>query len=74
MSTSFMNNNVKPSIGNDLTDLNHLFIILSHPDQDHINLINSETIPQGIPITVLSEGVFDKNPVKIENEKTCYSS
>lgn len=56
MSISFMDDNVKPSIGSDLTDLNHLFIILSHPEQDHINLINSTTIPSEIPITVLCEG------------------
>lgn len=39
-----------------LKTLKHLFIILSHPDKDHINLINANTIPDEIPITVLCEG------------------
>ena len=56
MSTSFFDDNVKPSIVRHLSSLNHLFIILSHPEQDHINLINLETIPQAIPIMVLCEG------------------
>lgn len=68
MSTSFMNDNVKPSIGNNLTDLNHLFIVLSHPDQDHINLINTGIIPQNIPITVLCEGNwFGRNTKNVLN-------
>ncbi len=41
-----------------LKDLKHLFIILSHPDSDHINLINADNIPDNISITVLCEGNF----------------
>ena len=44
------------SIRDYLTKLKHLFIILSHPDKDHINLINADNIPDNIPITVLCEG------------------
>lgn len=36
--------------------LRYLFIILSHPDKDHINLINDETIPEGLSIMVLCGG------------------
>ncbi len=39
-----------------LKKLNHVFIILSHPDRDHINLVNTENIPDGIPMTFLCEG------------------
>ena len=56
MSTSFFDDNVKPSIVRHLSSLSHLFIILSHPEKDHINLINANTIPDEIPITVLCEG------------------
>lgn len=44
------------SIRDYLTNLKHLFIILSHPDKDHINLINVDNIPDNISITVLCEG------------------
>lgn len=39
-----------------LKKLDHVFIILSHPDRDHINLVNTENIPDGIPMTFLCEG------------------
>jgi len=42
-------------IGEKLKDLHHLFIFLSHPDEDHINYINENTIPS-VPITVLLAG------------------
>ena len=37
-------------------DINHLFLILSHPDKDHINFINDETIPDNFPVTAFLEG------------------
>ncbi len=42
-------------IGERLKDLNHLFIFLSHPDEDHINYINEDTI-LSVPITILLAG------------------
>ena len=36
--------------------LKHLFIILSHPDTDHIRFINHKTIPTDLPVTAILGG------------------
>jgi hypothetical protein len=43
-------------IKKELTDLKHLFIFLSHSDEDHINFINSKSIPNDVPITIFLAG------------------
>lgn len=39
-----------------LESLDYLFIFLSHSDEDHINFINSKSIPETLPITVILAG------------------
>lgn len=39
-----------------LKGLRHLFIFLSHSDEDHINYVNRENIPRDVPITVILSG------------------
>lgn len=46
-------------------DLEHLFVILSHPDKDHINYINSDTIPDDLNITVFLEAQW---LLRLQNE------
>ncbi len=36
-----------------LQDLSHLFIFLSHSDEDHINYLNHKIIPSKLPLTIL---------------------
>jgi beta-lactamase superfamily II metal-dependent hydrolase len=48
--TAFINKVIKEA------NLMHLFIILSHPDKDHINFINAKTIPQDLFVTILLNG------------------
>lgn len=57
------------SIYEKLIGLKHLFIFLSHSDEDHINFINSDTIPDDTPVTMFFAGDWFGN-VGCERNKT----
>ncbi len=52
-----------------LQDLSHLFIFISHSDEDHINYLNQKTIPDTVPLTILLCGDWFGN-VGCDNEDT----
>lgn len=47
---------LKEFISTSLDGLDHLFIFLSHSDEDHINLLSHENIPGDVPITMILAG------------------
>lgn len=49
-------NELEEFIHSQLASLDHLFIFLSHSDEDHINFLNCENIPAHVPITVILAG------------------
>lgn len=51
-----LKNDLKELIYEQLQSLEHLFIFLSHCDEDHINFLNHENIPGHVPITVILAG------------------
>jgi len=59
VSSSFSQDNkgdIEVALNSILSKLSHIFIILSHPDKDHINLVNGKNIPDGISTILLCEG------------------
>ncbi len=49
-------NELEKLVSEQLESLDQLFIFLSHSDEDHINFLNHENIPEHVPITVILAG------------------
>ncbi|MBA4249667.1 MAG: hypothetical protein C0432_02725 [Candidatus Puniceispirillum sp.] len=49
----YVKENLESFILDLLQDLSHLFIFLSHSDEDHINYLNHKTVPSRLPLTIL---------------------
>lgn len=57
-----------------LINLKHLFIFLSHSDEDHINYINKTTIPDELPVTIFLAGDWFGNVGCKKNENNITKS